>query len=219
MELKHFYEKYWQDIKAAANSDPTIAARQQKLSSFLAGFGKGLAVADVGCGQGDFTAFLAVLGHKPVGIDISSAAVSAAKENHPELRFDIMGPNNVIPLQDGACDAVWSSEVIEHVFDVYEYLSEINRILKPDGMFILTTPYHGRIKNLVIALTKHDTHYDPEISHIRFFDKPGLGRCLNRSGFKPISWSGIGRIWPLYRTWFVVAQKINLPDAPPPIKG
>ena len=83
-------------------------------------------------------------------------------------------------------------------------------MFRQKGLLILTTPYHGFLKNLLIVLLKFDRHFDPEGSHIRFFDKKGLERCLNNSGFAQISWSGIGRFWKMYRTWFVVAQKCGL---------
>jgi len=94
-------------------------------------------------------------------------------------------------------------------------LAEINRVLRPGGLYLLTTPYHGVLKNILISLMKFDRHFDPEVSHIRFFDKRGLARCLGRAGFEPVSWSGIGRIWGLYCTWFVVCEKQSPPQSPP----
>jgi len=127
-----------------------------------------------------------------------------------EIKFKypwVYNPEGRIPAEDGIFDTVWSSEVIEHIFDVPRFLSEVNRVLKPGGLLVLTTPYHGKIKNILISMIKFDKHFNPEGEHIRFFDKTGLERCLKKAGFQPISWSGIGRVPGLYRTWFIVAQK------------
>jgi 2-polyprenyl-6-hydroxyphenyl methylase/3-demethylubiquinone-9 3-methyltransferase len=214
-----YYDRYWQLDATIPDQDPTSFARRAKLSQALAPLQRGARVLDLGCGKGVFSAHLASLGLQPLGTDLSSEAVAMAKQKFPKLDFEVMAPDGSIPAEDGTVQAVWSSEVIEHVFDVHDYLCEVNRVLVPGGFYILTTPYHSVAKNVVIALTKFDRHFDPEISHIRFFDKAGLTRCLRRAGFEPIKWDGIGRCWPIYRTWFVVAKKASKPGPPPPIVG
>ena len=109
--------------------------------------------------------------------------------------FRTLNADGSIPAPNKSFAAVWSTEVIEHVLDIKDFLDEINRVLRPGGLLILTTPYHGILKNLFIVLLKFDRHFNPEWSHIRYFDKKGLKQCLNNSGFSPISWSGIGRFW------------------------
>jgi len=63
-------------------------------------------------------------------------------------------------------------EVIEHLYSPKTYLANIYNWLKDDGYLILTTPYHGYLKNLAIALfNKFDNHFNPlwEGGHIKFF--------------------------------------------------
>ena len=55
-------------------------------------------------------------------------------------------------LPDSSFDLVVSNQVLEHIFDIYSCLSEFNRVLKSGGFLLLTTPYHGILKNLTIAL-------------------------------------------------------------------
>lgn len=176
-------------------------------------------ILDFGCGRGDFACFLSKAGYKVHGVDISNAALDKARQAYPHLLFERIGEMGQIPVMDAVYDVVWESEVLEHIFDVHAHLSEINRVLKSGGLFILTTPFHGRMKNIAIALTNFDRHFDPEKSHIRFFDRSGLKRCLVRAGFTPVRWSGIGRVWPVYKAWFVVAIKTGHAGMPPDITG
>lgn len=216
---KDFYEKYWSGESAAPDNDPTTAARKSKLRGALASLQPGAFVLDLGCGRGEFSSFIKELGFKPTGADLSSKVVDFCRSKHPDISFAAMDSPDRLPFGNGSFSAVWSSEVIEHVFDIHAWLSEVNRVLKPNGLVILTTPYHGRLKNMLIALSKFDKHFDPEVSHIRFFDKSGLDRCLRRAGFEPVKWDGIGRCWPIHRTWFTVARKASEPKSPPEIAG
>ena len=55
--------------------------------------------------------------------------------------------------------------------------------------------------------------------HIRFFDRRSLGRCLRHCGFTPREWKGFGRPWPLYKSFFVTAEKTHEPQPRPPADG
>lgn len=113
-------------------------------------------------------------------------------------------------------DAVWCSEVIEHVFDVWGFLTSVHRILAESGRLVLTTPYHGLVKNLALSLRGYANHYNPFGGHIRFFCRRSLERCLRHCGFAVEQWRGYGRFWPLYRSFFVVARKATQPLPRPP---
>jgi 2-polyprenyl-6-hydroxyphenyl methylase/3-demethylubiquinone-9 3-methyltransferase len=204
-----FYESYWSRRDAPPDHDPTTPARKRGLLESLHRFGvpQSGRILDLGCGAGEFSQFIANAGYRPVGIDIAEAAIDRARREHPQLEFRVMNADLTIPANPAEFDAVWSTEVIEHVFDVHLHFCEINRVLRDGGVCILTTPFHGRLKNILISLLKFDRHFDPDGGHIRFFDRRGLDRCLTRAGLQPVLWGGIGRIWPLYRTWFVVARK------------
>jgi len=207
---KAYYEAYWESEEAPPARDPTTPARKRRLMDALRRLGipEGSRILDLGCGTGEFTRFVADHGYQAFGVDIASTPIERARSRHPGVRFERLDDNLGIPAGPGTFDAVWSTEVIEHVLDVGAYLAEVRRVLRDDGLFILTTPYHARLKNVLVCLAKFDRHFDPEGGHIRFFDRRGLERCLARAGLQPVEWSGIGRCWPLHRTWFVVSRKL-----------
>jgi len=216
--LESFYNSYWSAESAAPDDDPTTPRRLSLLREYARN-GNGNVAVDVGCGRGVFTNALAKLGYQAVGIDLSAKAVEAARRAYPSLTFCTYTSQGKIPLEPESVDLVWCSEVIEHVFDVYGFLSEINRVSKRGARLLLTTPYHGRLKGCLIALFEFGRHFDPYVSHIRFFDKSSLRRCLRDAGFAARAWRGIGRLWPLYRSFLVCAEKAGAPRQRPPIRG
>ncbi len=114
---------------------------------------------------------------------------------------------------------MWCTEVLEHVLDVHAGLAELNRVVVQGGLLVLTVPYHGLAKNLLIALVAFERHYNPYISHIRFYTRKSLCDCLERAGFTAISWGGVGRCWPLWMSHFVIARKTGVPGHTPQIIG
>ncbi len=102
-------------------------------------------------------------------------------------------------------------EVLEHLYSPVKYLKNIYNWLDNPGYLILTTPYHGYFKNLLIVLfNKFDKHFDPlwEGGHIRFFSTKTLHKILRETGFYPIRFYGSGRFPFLWKSIIVVAEKI-----------
>ncbi len=207
--MKEYYEKYWTRDSDVSDHDVTTPERKRRLLQTLNKYCEpGETVLDLGCGGGGkFTAWAAEAGFDATGMDISKKAVDMARRGFPGGDFRMLNSDGSIPAEDQTFGAVWCSEVIEHILEVDNFLKEIRRVMKPGGILILTTPYHGFIKNLFIVLFKFHRHFNVSGSHIRFFDKASLAGCLKRTGFTPLSYGGIGRIWGLYRTWFVVVSR------------
>ena len=112
-----------------------------------------------------------------------------------------------LPLKDKIADFVFSSEVLEHIYDVENAFSEIARILKLGGRLLLTTPYHGLLKNILIALFSFNKHFNPAGPHIRFFTKKSLFSLLKKNGFEIRAYGYYGRFYPISHSIFVLAEK------------
>lgn len=207
--MAEYYEQAW--ARPELYNDRTSPARKALLRQWLprAGLKPGDRILDLGCGCGEFAAFFKELGFESEGIDISTGVIDYARKTNPGPVYHSGEVQTMLPARAGQFDAVFSSEVIEHLFDVEGYLRSINQLLKPRGVLLLTTPYHGVAKNIVIALSRFSHHFDPLGQHIRFFDKPGLDMCLRKFGFSPEAWTGYGRIWPLWKSHFVVSRKVQ----------
>jgi 2-polyprenyl-3-methyl-5-hydroxy-6-metoxy-1,4-benzoquinol methylase len=141
MKVQQFYERYWQrEYGSPADYDPTTSERKQKLKKIFERIPKESFILDAGCGNGEFSSFIAVQGYRSISIDIAEAAVRSAMQTYPRGHFHVASLDQGIPFSDNTFAAAWSSEVLEHLFDVHAVLSELNRVLQPNGLFILTVP-------------------------------------------------------------------------------
>ena len=169
-------------------------------------------IMDAGCGAGQVSGWLAGLGHEVWGCDPSKSGVELARKNFPKAQFftsDLMeGPPKVIPI--GGYDGIVNVEVVEHLFDPEKLLKNLHSALKPDGWVILTTPYHGYLKNLTLSLTNSwDKHFmvDSPGGHIKFFSPATLQNMMEDVGFSDIQIKGAGRAPMLWKSMVVFARK------------
>lgn len=95
-------------------------------------------ILDVGSGTGYGTAILGTKG-TVIGVDIDKDAVAYAQKNYPQATF-ISGSALNLPFPNSQADAVISFETIEHFPQTQKFVSEVKRVLRPRGLFILSTP-------------------------------------------------------------------------------
>jgi 2-polyprenyl-3-methyl-5-hydroxy-6-metoxy-1,4-benzoquinol methylase len=155
-------------------------------------------VLEVGCGDGALAAELAKHGARVTGADPSAVALERARREHPELALVQTGPDGRLPLDDSSFHAAVCLHVLEHVADTQLLLSEVRRVLAPEGMFALAVPYHGRLKSAAIALGGFERHYDPLEPVLRFYTRRSLSGLLARLGFGAIEVRARGGA-PLFR--------------------
>lgn len=188
---------------------PWTPKKKELCLASLKDFGKpeNLRILDYGCGDAVMVQFFHGLGYQVEGIDISQVVISNNQKKYPHLNFKLITPDTPAPYPDQSFDVIFCSEVIEHLYDVSFAFSDFDRLLRPGGRLILTTPYHGLLKNLVIACFFFETHYKLTWQHIRFFTKKSLTEmCLNHD-FIPERWWRVGRIGPIARSFFVSCRK------------
>lgn len=120
-------------------------------------------ILDIGCGVGDYTA--AIRNQRPCAVTGIDHSVLAAVAKYPHLHFTPVDCNNVLPYEDASFDKVISINLIEHLIDPEMFLTECRRILKPDGMIIITTANR--------AFLLHDYFYDK--THLHEWTKDQFG--------------------------------------------
>ena len=102
----------------------------------------GKSVLDLASGEGYGSALLAKRAQSVTGVDIDTESVEYAKRHYigsPNLKF-LVGSCESVPLPDESIDVVTSFETIEHHDKHEEMMQEIKRVLKPDGILIISSP-------------------------------------------------------------------------------
>jgi 2-polyprenyl-6-hydroxyphenyl methylase/3-demethylubiquinone-9 3-methyltransferase len=73
----------------------------------------------------------------------------------------------------------------------------------------LSTPYHGYLKNLALALCDRWDHHHTALwhgGHIKFFSRATIGRLLSDNGFEVQGFRGVGRVPYLWKSMVVVGR-------------
>jgi len=138
---KYYDEEYYSgsaDLPDNISSLPwhsrMVAARLGDLS--------GKSVLDIGCGRGEWLAFLKNGNCHVSGIDLSSKAIETCKRRMPAGQF-VTGPAETLPFGDAAFDLVTCLGSLEHFLDKAAALREMVRVAKPEASFLLLVPNSG----------------------------------------------------------------------------
>jgi len=164
-------------------------------------------VLDAGCGNGQLVAYLRDLGLKAVGIDGDEGGIQVARELYPDAHFEVGLFSDTPP---GEFDMVCSTEVVEHLYAPHELARYCYDALKPGGVLVISTPYHGYLKNLALALIDGwDTHFTANWhgGHIKFWSRKTLSALLEQAGFQVEAFKGAGRYPFLWKSMILIARK------------
>jgi 2-polyprenyl-6-hydroxyphenyl methylase / 3-demethylubiquinone-9 3-methyltransferase len=97
---------------------------------------------EVGCGGGILCEEIARMGFKTFGIDPSGQSVKTAIDHASQSGLKInylVASGEALPFSDQTFDVVFCCDVLEHVRDLPKVISEIGRVLKPEGIFLYDT--------------------------------------------------------------------------------
>jgi len=101
----------------------------------------GKAVLDCACGTGYGLEMYAAAGATALtGVDVDAEAVELSKGRNGDAARIIQGDIGKLPLDDDSFDVVTCFETIEHVEDAAAAIAELHRVLKPDGILVISSP-------------------------------------------------------------------------------
>lgn len=148
-------------------------------------------VLDLGCGEGRhvISAYVEANVHS-IGVDLalddlrttSEKFQDFAEPNNPAKSFGLASANALeLPFADDTFDKVICSEVLEHIPDYNGALKEIERVLKPGGLFCASVPRRWPEK---ICWALSDAYYKVPGGHLRIFRSKELRGEIEHLGFK-----------------------------------
>lgn len=139
---------------------------------------------DIGCSTGYFLS----IGKKyfnVMGIELAAWSAKFARETHNVEILNTTLENSNLP--SSSFDVVTFFEVIEHLHDPKKYLNEVNRILRPGGLIVLST---GNVDSLEAIVRGKQWYYFALKFHLYFFSIKTLKHILNDCGFEIIKITG-----------------------------
>lgn len=137
------------------------------------------ALLDFGCGAGTFLRCARARGWQVTGVEGSAPAAAHARSTGLEIREGVIENLSLT----GAFDVVTAFQAIEHFADPVAFLQSVQTLLKPGGLFVLTTPdrrgFLGRLMG-----KRWFGYFNDE--HVFFYDARSLQATLEKAGFTAV---------------------------------
>jgi len=127
---------------------------------------------DVGCAFGYFTLYAQKRGFDAYGIDISSYAIKKSTELFDKSKFFVCDVSKNLPFKNNFFDVVTAFNVIEHVKNYKKAIKNIFKVLKKDGIFLLSVPIKvkGFLKKLNLT--------DKDLTHVSILTEDEIKSIL-----------------------------------------
>jgi len=185
----NYYQDQTDDSKVSSFRAWYHASRYRKLTDFIGRYYQpGYRIADLGCGN-----CLWNTNHLPViGIDINERMLKWSKSNQYLADFRVTPDLSQTGLPSRHFDMVVMSETLEHLLNYTEVLREVQRILKDDGIFLVTVPYDFflgpffilfNLNCVYMAYCRGSEYHKYRCGHINHFTKGRLRETLSIQGF------------------------------------
>jgi 2-polyprenyl-6-hydroxyphenyl methylase/3-demethylubiquinone-9 3-methyltransferase len=167
-------------------------------------------IFDLGCGNGAMAEILRRHGYEVVGVDPSTSGIREAHRAYPNLQLFVGSAYDDLAARFGRFRVVLSLEVIEHVYYPRKFAATLFSLVRPGGLAVVSTPYHGYLKNVALALSgKLDGHFTAlwDEGHIKFWSILTLKQLLADAGFSEISFQRVGRIPMFAKSMIAIARR------------
>lgn len=174
--IEHYEDTYW-----------WFRARQNIIRLFLKQYRPHYdTVLDIGCGSGHFLRGITDISTSRYGIDEHSYSTA----DHTVKQGDARS----LPFEDKMADLITMLDVLEHIPESDTALKEVHRVLKPDGLFLLTVP----------AFQFLYSPHDKKNHHVKRYCRKDLCMALEKNEFQVLRCS-------YFNTWlFPVEAAVRL---------
>ncbi len=167
------------------------------------------AVLDVGCGMGHFLEVAKTRGWNACGTEFTPEAVQTCRDKGLDVRLGVLADAK---FSDNAFDVVLWIEVIEHILNPLEDLTQMHRLLRPGGLVFVTTPNFAGLTRRILGPRTPFIEY-PE--HLSYYTPRTLKRVFEKAGFRTLKIETTGFSPGTVRR---VLRPVAAPNAPAPQK-
>lgn len=144
VELKKLYDEVYKTGKSKFFTFDTFNITEEIL---IEADWKNKKILEIGCGTGETAFEIAKKGGDVLAVDYSEEAITIAKEKHKHknLKFETKSLHDV----KGSFDIVIFQEVLEHTDDPLDALSRLSKLIKEDGLLLVTCPSFMNIRGYI----------------------------------------------------------------------
>ncbi len=215
------------------SSEDTLFQIPLRKEYLLKQIGHGRRVLDVGCLGGKISHLIREQNNEVWGVEINEAAARAAEKR--QIRIKVANVEDGLPFEDDFFDFIHAGEILEHLYDTKHFFEECWRVLRPQGVFIFTTPNLNSLENRVRILSGRylamagaypEDHFG---EHVRIFNFEKVHELCWQAGFSveeirgiPIlqpkgrmvdfSFSLMGRVFPKWSKLLMVKARKEMED-------
>lgn len=146
IKQQELYDKGWQkELKAGKEQRGNLQTALEFLgqTNLLEPDDK---ILEIGCGIGTIVFELSKKGYNIIGIDISREAVAYGIKKYGDIHLEVQ-PAEALSYENESFDVVLSFDLFEHIARIDKHLSEVYRVLRPDGYYLFETP--NKYSNIV----------------------------------------------------------------------
>lgn len=179
-----YYKSYYDNMGDAAYLGEKLktSSRMLVFQDWLRGYLKpGAKVLDIGCGDAIFAELMPEF--EWYGVDINIDAAGKSDRAIGLVAHDLMKPP--YPWESGTFDAIICSEVLEHLWDLRTVHKEAKRLLKRDGVYVISTPNFNWLQNVLEHHQRILSNFEQQwtIEHVRHYTFETHQKFLNDIGF------------------------------------
>ncbi len=186
-----FYKEYWQSGEVAASDN--IQRNNAVLAAFFPNGIKNKKIVEIGVGGAGGMIGTLAADNQVIGLDVSESAQKCCERlGLPILLHNVN--DTALPIENETVDILFAFEVFEHFASPQFVVEEIRRVLKPDGILILSTPHTL-------------THHWPRLFYPALFERDAFEEFLMVNGFETVTLAQTGP--PVYKHLLKGDDKVN----------
>ena len=144
---------------------------------------------DIGCASGLLLSLAVAKGWQAYGLDTSQKLLEVAMKEVPQASL-FLGPIKNADYDSNYFDIAVALNLLEHLTDPIDFLKEVNRVLRPGGLFLFKTV---RIDSILARKRKMDWDHLKWPGHLIWYSKKSLQRLLQNTNFhiRKIQFTGV----------------------------